>query len=200
MKANFYPASANVDFRVNGIEFRQGQLRSAGNDPTDFEIVIKHPFLGIFAVHEGFVFELCLGDGSGTWKKVTLEQLKRQFLLAASEVPPWPGGGEYESAGEKLGKASEDWLVAHRKSLPRIPVEGDAGHIQRAEEAFVRARVRFQIVGGLGSAGRVWGHATFQVDSPPRARRHLRCAGFLQCAEAQYVLIDSANGWKIRLL
>jgi hypothetical protein len=93
MKANFYPASANADFRVNGIEFRQGQLRSAGNDPTDFEIVIKHPFLGTFAVHEEFVFELCLDDGSG-----------------------------------------------------------------------------------------------------------LRCAGFLQCAEAQYVLIDSANGWKIRLL
>ena len=90
--------------------------------------------------------------------------------------------------------------MAYSKQPPRIPVEGDARHIHRVEEALSRAEIRFRIVGGMGSGGRVWGHATFEVDSLQEARKHLRGAGFLESPEGQHVLVDSENGWKIRLL
>jgi len=88
----------------------------------------------------------------------------------------------------------------HAEHLPRIPVEGDSSHIHRVEEALSQGKVRYQIVGGIGSRGRVWGHATFLVDSLPGARTRLCGAGFLQSSESMCVLTDSENGWKIRLL
>lgn len=55
-------------------------------------------------------------------------------------------------------------------------------------------------VGGIGSHGQVWGHATFLVESLPGARILICRAGFLPSFDSEYVLIDSQNGWKICLL
>ncbi len=200
MRASYNLASVSVDFRVNEIEFRQGQLRWAGNDPFDFQIVVKHPFLGPFAVHKEFVFELRSGDGAGDWEKVFLEQLKAAFLQASQNVHPAPAGGEHERTRERLARLSGTHPIVHSEPFPRISIKADSGHIGRAEEALSRAKVHYRIVGGIGSRGRVWGPATFLVDSLPGARTHLLRAGFLRTPESNCVLIDSENGWKIRLL
>ncbi len=200
MRVSSNIAPFRFDFRVNEIEFRQGQLHPPGNDPADFQIIIEHPFLGPFAVHEEFVFELRSGDCAGTWERVSLEQLKVAILRASRNDYAKPARGGQERTREDLGRASGNCPVARSEHLPRIPVEGDSGHVDRAEAALSLGNVRYQIVGGIGSGGRVWGHATFLVDSLPEARAHLLRAGFVQSPESQCLLIDSENGWKIHLL
>jgi len=81
-----------------------------------------------------------------------------------------------------------------------MPVEGDSSHLDRAKKAFERGGVRYKIVGGVGSRGRIWGHATFLVDSLQGARVFLCDAGFIPGPDSPQVLVDSSNGWKIRLL
>jgi len=200
MRASSNLASLRLDFRVNEIEFRQAQLHPAENDPADFQIVIEHPFLGPFAVHEEFVLELRSGDDSGTWKKVSLEQLKMAFSRVSQNIHAAPARGGNERTRERLGRPAEAYPDAQSQHLPRISIEGDSIHIDRAQVALSLGKVRYKIIGGIRTRGRVWGHATFLVDSLPEARTHLRRAGFLQSLESQCVLIDSENGWKIRLL
>jgi hypothetical protein len=106
----------------------------------------------------------------------------------------------YSFSGISRGRLSGTSPVAHSEHFPRISIEADSGHIDRAEEVLSRGKVHYRIVGGIRSGGRVWGLATFLVDSLPGARTHLRRAGFSQSSESKYVLIDSENGWKIRLL
>jgi len=90
-------------------------------------------------------------------------------------------------------------LLLRTEHLPRIPIEGVSSHIDRAKEALSRGKARYKIIGGIGSRGHIWGHATFPVGSLFEARIHLRRAGFLQCSESKYVLLDSENGWKIHV-
>jgi hypothetical protein len=200
MRASCNLASVDLDFRVNELEFRRAQLRWDGNDRASLQIIIEHPFLGAFAVHRQFVFELRSSDRGGTWEKVSLEQLKMAFLQGCRDVQAKPGKGGHERIREGLARAFGNHPVVHAKHLPRIPVEGDSSHIHRAEQALSQGGVRYRIVGGIGSRGRVWGHVTFLVDSLQRARTHLLSAGFLQSSESTCVLTDSENGWKIRLL
>jgi hypothetical protein len=200
MRTSCNLASVDLDFRVNELEFRRAQLHGDGNDRASLQIIIEHPFLGAFALHREFVFELRSSDRWGTWEKVSFEQLKMALLQAPSDFQAKPGRGGHESIREGLGRASENRTVPHAKHLPRIPVEGDSSHINRGEEALSRGKVRHQIVGGIGSRGRVWGHITFLVDSLWGARTHLLGAGFVQSSESTCVLTDSENGWKIRLL
>lgn len=62
------------------------------------------------------------------------------------------------------------------------------------QEALSRSKIRYNIIGGLGSSGHAWGPTTFLVRSLPGARIQMRSAGFLQSPESQAVLIDSENG------
>jgi hypothetical protein len=200
MRASYNLESVSLDFRVNEIEFLQAQFRPAGNDATDFQIVIEHPFLGSFAVHEEFDFELRADDDAGTWEKVSLEQLKMAILRASRFVRVQPSRGEYERTSERLGVLSGAHPVAPNEHLPRISIQGDSSHLERAQVALSLGKVRYKIIGGIGSQGRVWGHATVLVDSLLVARTHLHRAGFLQSSKSTLVLTDSENGWKICLL
>jgi len=89
---------------------------------------------------------------------------------------------------------------ANHANILRIPVEGDSGHFDRAREAFEGGKVRYQIVGGIGSHVKIWGHATFLVDSLARARALLYTAGFIPSSDSRHVLIDSRNGWNVHLM
>jgi hypothetical protein len=182
------------NFRVNDLEFKEALLRSCGEDPADYQLVVEHRFLGAFALHEDFVLEVRGFDGSATWRRVKLEELKLAFLEASRN-----DGGVTEKEWDRWEVSGLD-AGANHANLPRMPVEGDSSHIVRATEAFLRGGVRYKIVGGIGSRGQVWGHATFVVCSLPGARMHLLCAGFLPSSDSEYVLISSKNGWKIRLL
>ena len=91
-------------------------------------------------------------------------------------------------------------MCANNTNIPRMPVEGDSSHIVRATEAFSHGGVRYKIVGGVGSRGQIWGHATFLVDSLHGARVLLCDAGFIPGPDSLQALVDSGNGWKIRLL
>jgi len=86
---------------------------------------------------------------------------------------------------------SETSAVAHSEHLPGIPIEGDPSHIDREKVALSRGKVRYKTIGGIGSRGHVWGHATFLVRSLLGVRTHPRRAWFLQSAESKCVLIDS---------
>ena len=85
-------------------------------------------------------------------------------------------------------------------TITRIPVEGDSSHIGRADEALTRAGIRFEIVGGVDSRGRGACHVTLVVCSLVGAGTCLRRASFRESPESKYVLVDSATGWKVRLL
>jgi hypothetical protein len=60
-----------------------------------------------------------------------------------------------------LRTLSETSAAAHSEHLPRIPIEGDSNHIDRAKNALSRGRVRYETIGGIGSRGHVLGLATF---------------------------------------
>jgi hypothetical protein len=193
-------ARVRLDFRVNGLEFQQGLIKPCEDDPLDFQIFIEHKFLGSFALHEDFVLELRGGDGVGAWKKALFEELKIAFLEASRNVSAKETEGEHEKTMELLRGLSEVSVVANSAHLPRMPIEGDSAHFERAKEALSRGKVCYQIVGGIGSRGRIWGHLTFVVRSFLGAQMCLRRAGFLEDPDSEHVLIDSENGWKIRLL
>ena len=184
---------ARLNFRVNELEFEDALMRPCEEDPADFLLVIEHRFLGSFALHEEFFLEQ-RGSGLATWRHVSLQELKLAFLEASRNDR---GATEREDDHWEVSRLDAG---ANQASIPRIPVEGDDGHFDRAREAFERGEVRYQIIGGKGSHGKIWGHATFVVDSLPRARALLYTAGFIPSSDSQQVLIDSRNGWKVRLL
>jgi hypothetical protein len=183
-----------LNFRVNDLEFKEVLVRPCEWDPSDFQLVIEHRFLGSFALHEEFFLEQRENDCVGGWRPVSLGELKLASLEGSRN-----GSGVTEKEGDRWEVPGLDAGARHA-NFPRIPVEGDAAHFGRAKEAFARGGVRYQIVGGIGSHGKIWGHTTFLVDSLPRARALLCNAGFILSSDSQQVLIDSRNGWKVRLL
>ena len=84
--------------------------------------------------------------------------------------------------------------------FPRIPVEGDNNDLFRAEETCTQRGIRFRLVGGEGSHGRHWGHATYVVSDLLEARKCLHRAGFFPAANSKCLFTDTRNGWSIRLL
>ncbi len=183
-----------LNFRVNDLEFEEVLMRPCETDLTDFQLVIQHRFLGPFALHEEFFLERREKGCVGGWRPVSLEELKLASLEGSRN-----DSGVNEREGNRWEVPGLD-AGANHANIPRIPVEGDAGHFDRAKEAFARGGVRHQIVGGIGSHGKIWGHATFVVDSLPRARALLCNAGFILSSDSQQVLIDSRNGWNVRLI
>lgn len=200
MRSSSKLARVRLDFRVNELEFQQGLIKPCEDDPIDFQIFIEHNFLGAFALHEDFVLELRGSDSGGAWEKVSFEELKIAFLEASCNVSAKETEREHERTLELLRGLSEVSVVANSVHFPRIPIEGDSSHIDRARNALLRGKIHCQIIGGIGGAGHVWGHLTFLVNSLPGAMTQLRQAGFLPTPESNCVLIDSENGWKIRLL
>ncbi len=183
-----------LNFRVNDLEFEEALMRPCERDPTDFELVIEHRFLGSFALHEEFSLEGRENGCAGGWRPVSLEEVKLASLEGSRN-----DSGVTEREGDRWEVPGLD-ADANHANIPRIPVEGDAGHFDRAKEAFERGEVRYQILGGIGSHGKIWGHATFVVDSLPRARALLYTAGFIPSSDSRQVLIDSRNGWNVRLI
>lgn len=183
---------ARLNFRANELEFAEALLRPGKGDPADFQLVVEHRLLGSFALHEDFFLEQ--RTGLATWRQVSLSELKLAFLEASRN-----DAGVERRTDEPWDLAGRE-LRANQANIPRIPVEGDDTHLDRAREALERGEICYQIAGGRGSHGKIWGHATFVVDSLPRARALLRYAGFIPSSNSWQVLIDSRNGWKVRLL
>jgi hypothetical protein len=182
------------NFKVNDLEFDEALLRPCGEDPANFQLVVEHRFLGSFALHDDFVLEVRGIGGSPRWRRVNLEELKLAFLEASRN-----DGGVTEKEWDRWEVSGAD-AGGNHANLPRMPVEGDSSHIVRATEAFLRGGIRYKIVGGVGSRGQIWGHATFLVNSLRGARALLCDGGFIPSSDSPQVLIDSKNGWKIRLL
>lgn len=181
-----------LEFRVNGLVFSCCYLERCAEDPAKVEVIIQHRLLGRFHLHEEFVLELKTGS-SEEWRRVTLEELKAALLEAAGEHPHIQINGDEK--GEDLPSQSEPFPSRGFPIFSHIPVEGDDSHLQRARKAFSVAGEPFRIVGGLDSRNRCSGH-----QSVNEARKLLSQAEFLQSRESKYELLDSRNGWKIRLL
>jgi len=138
---------------------------------------------------------MCIRDRPTGAEKLSFGWTKFRERVSAKETE-----GEYEKTMGLLRGLSEVSVVANSVHFSRIPIEGDLSHIERAKDALSRGKVRYQIVGGIGSRGRISGHATFLVHSLLGAQICLRRAGFLRAPDSEHVLIDSENGWKIGLL
>jgi hypothetical protein len=182
--------------RVNGVEFHEASVRPCDGHPTKFEVMIRDPQLGSFALREEFLLEVAESKEDNTaWRQISLGELKIAVLEEAQKVVCDPYRGP--STPKRHWDTSR---TSARGILRRIPVEGDSSHVGRFEEALTRAGIRFQIVGGLDSRGRCACHVTLVVRSLSGARMCLRRAGFLDSPESKHVLIDSKTGWKVRLL
>jgi hypothetical protein len=182
--------------RVNGVAFHEAALRASGAHPTNIQVVIRDRQLGVFALHEEFVLEIREQEWEGApWRQVSIGELTVAVSQAAERVAcdAHAGRGVVEESLEARNAAVSE-------NLERIPVEGDSSHVGRAGEALTRARIRFQIVGGLDSRGRSACHLTLVVPTLLGAGTCLRRAGFLESLESKYVLVDSRTGWKLRLL
>ncbi len=46
-----------LNLRVNDLEFEEALMRPCKEDPTDFQLVVEHRFLGSFALHAEFLLE-----------------------------------------------------------------------------------------------------------------------------------------------
>jgi hypothetical protein len=189
------PLRISLAIRVNGLEFREVTLRRSVENHRNWEVVIKDRCLGCFALHEDFQLEIRPAEGVETdWRQISLGDLRIAALEVAQngawdleEVVP-------ETCGQRDGTTKTECGI-----MERIPVDGDASHVHRLSEALSRARIRFQMVGGLGSRGQTSGHVALEVSSLLAARVCLCRAGFLQSPESKCVLIDSRTGWKVRL-
>ena len=188
-----------LKFRVNELSFEEALIRASKQDPTDFQLVIEHRLLGSFALTEDFELELQSNANAPTWRKVQLNELKFVFLQASQDTCSTRTTDERERNKGLFGRPADPGFTENAY-FPRIPVEGDTGHIYRATGALLRGGVTHRIVGGIGSRGQICGHATFLVDSLCRARILLCGAGFLLDRESKQMVVDSRNGWKIRLL
>jgi hypothetical protein len=182
--------------RVNGVEFHQASRRQCGAHPTDFEVVIRDRQLGSFALHEEFGFEIPTGvDGNASWGPVTLLEIKDGVGKVAQMTTP-----DFVARTSPGSSASHELQRSSHCRIERIPVEGDSTHMDRLLASLLRARIRYQIVGGLDSRGRSAGHLTVAVSPLLGAGTCLRRAGFLETSDSKYVLVDSITGWKVRLL
>ena len=171
-------------------------LRPRDGYRTKHEIVIRDRHLGSFALHEEFVVEVPGGEEENPrWRHVSLLELTKAISLEAQSKAADFGCDTY--LDPSLGQCYEKHL---RGPIERIPVEGDASHLDRLHTALMEAQIRYRIVGGLDNRGRSWGHLTLAVSPMARARMCLRRAGFFESSESKYVLIDSRAGWKVRLL
>jgi len=160
------------------------------------EVVIRDRHLGGFALHEEFVLEVLEGEEEDPrWRHVSLLELTQAISLEAQSMNVDFGCDIYLDSN--LGQCDEKHL---RGPIERIPVEGDASHLDRLHTALIEAQIRYRIVGGLDNRGRSWGHLTLALSSLLRAGKCLRRAGFLESPESKYVLIDSRTGWKVRIL
>jgi hypothetical protein len=86
-----------LNFRVHNLQFEEALLRTCAENPAEFQLVVEHRFLGLFALHEDFVLEVRETDGSSSWRKVKLEALKLAFLEASQNI------GATETEDERAG-------------------------------------------------------------------------------------------------
>lgn len=186
-----------LEFRVNGLEFRQGYLERSKENPARVDVLVEHRLLGRLRLHEEFVLELHQGP-SREWHSATLEELKASLLEANKRQSREPTGDDVVAGC--VSSPSEKWPSRRFLFFVRIPVEGDDSHLARVREAFSLAGEPFRIVGGLDSRGHCTGHVTLAVQSVFEAQKLLSEAGFLQSRESRYEFVDSCNGWKTRLL
>jgi hypothetical protein len=69
--------------RVNGVEFYEASLRSCCEQPTNCEVVLRHPKLGCFALHEFLLEILESKEGNTSWRQISLAELKAAILEEA---------------------------------------------------------------------------------------------------------------------
>jgi hypothetical protein len=186
---------------VNGLEFGRARLEPFLRSTGSFEVVIEHRLLGFFALHDDFDLELRDGcmDSAG-WHTVSVTELKNALVQVAALRKEEKLSSATSAFDELADWEPEISTPTNVGFIPRIPVEGDTKHIERAKEALAQVGIRNRILGGIGSRRRIWGHVTFLVASPRSAQVDLLRAGFVQSPESKYILIDSTNGWKICLL
>ncbi len=182
--------------RVNGIEFDQASLRSRVEHPTNFEVMIRDRQFGRFALHDEFILEIPNGDEeSAGWRPVSLLELKAAIWKSVQMVDSSLVAGTCTASSSSHARQRSS-----HGPVGRIPVEEHSNHVDNLRNSLLGARIQYQIVGGLDSRGRIWGHLTAAVSSLFAAVTCLRRAGFLESRESEFLLIDSRTGWKVRLL
>jgi hypothetical protein len=117
-----------LNFRVNALEFEEALMRPCKEDPTDFQVVVEHRFLGAFALHEEFLLERRESGRLSGWRRVSLEELKLASLEASRE-----DGGVMKRDVGRWGVSGLD-ADANDTSIPRIATRLFAGAAAAKQE------------------------------------------------------------------
>ena len=89
MKSESTSGSFAFALRVNDVEFHEASLRFCEELSADFEVVVRDPTLGNFALHEGFLMEI--RDEKIGWRPISFAELKIAVLKQAEKS----AGGTY---------------------------------------------------------------------------------------------------------
>jgi hypothetical protein len=91
-------------------------------------------------------------------------------------------------------------LTRHAAGVPMLssaPASKPDWFLTHNTKHFTKA---VRLMGGQGSHGRHWGHATYVVSDLLEARKCLHRAGFFRATTSKSLFSDSLNGWNIQLL
>lgn len=171
--------------RVNGVEFDEVRLRQASAHTSGLEVVLEHPALGPFALHDGFELEV-KQSGGGEWQRVSLTQVKALVRTAvetrmnADHLSPVHEG---QSNGLLCGSSDFE----NTKPLPPVVPDEDRC-IHHVEGVLERAGIAYWAVGTM-----------FVVSKLLKARIWLRRAGFEQSSLSKAILIEPQSGCAIEL-
>lgn len=172
---------------VNGIPVRSVHIRCASESADDFQVVIRDPKIGFFALHAGF--ELETREEGSPWRTVTLEQLTKALtesseFLQAEDLPK-----ASEMAERRLFDRLDEIDIPHRRS-PRLgKITGHDRCVKRVQFLFYEAAIPHQVSGTV-----------FLVPDATQARIALIRAGFEQSTISAGALIEPQSECAIHLL
>lgn len=175
------------ELRINGILLRSVQIRWASDSAEDFQLVITHPTLGPFSLHDGF--ELEMREQGSPWHPVRLEQLKKSLVegsefLHADDIPK-----SSEIAERRLFNRLDAIDIPHRRSPRLSELTGHDECVREVQKVLCEARVPHQVAGTV-----------FVVPSAFRARICLIRAGFRKSPISPAALVEPRSGRAIQLV
>jgi len=154
----------HCELMVNGMPVRSVQIRCVPDSTDNFQLVITHPTLGPFALHDGFELEVRERD---SWRPLTLEWLKKTLAaqmksLHAQDIPK-----SSKIAERRLFAGLDDFNVPYRRSPRLSGLTGHAECVRHVRKVLLEAGVPHRVAGTV-----------FVVPSSLKARTCLIRLGF----------------------
>lgn len=175
------------DLMVNGVPFRSVQIRYVTDSADDFQLVLTHPILGMFALHSEF--ELVMRDEGSSWRPVTLEQLTKTLTESSEFLRAGVMQQSSEIAERSLFEKLDDIDSGHRRSRRLSELTRHHECVREVQKVLREAQVPHQVAGTV-----------FVVPNAFRTRICLIRAGFRKSPISPAALIEPRSGCAIQLV